>query len=58
MFLRRNRVARELLAGRSGKMVQVRTDASGQLDELVARYPARSVAQLTTHFTRLRVTRR
>lgn len=57
-FLRRNPLARELLAGRSGKMVQVRADASGQLEELIARYPARSATQLTTHFTRLRVTRR
>ena len=56
-FLRRNSLARELLSGRSGKMVQVRADASGQLEELVARYPARNAAQLTTHFTRLRVTR-
>lgn len=57
VFLRRNNLARELLSGRSGKMVQVRADASGQLDELVARYPARSASQFTTHFTRLRVTR-
>ncbi len=56
-FLRRNPLARELLAGRSGKMIQVRADASGQMDELIARYPARSAAQLTTHFTRLRITR-
>lgn len=56
-FLRRNNLARDLLLGRSGKMVQVRADASGQMDELVARYPARSAAQLTTHFTRLRITR-
>ncbi len=56
-FLRRDKLARELLSGRSGKMVQVRADASGQMDELVARYPARSAAQFTTHFTRLRITR-
>ena len=56
-YLRRNSLARELLSGRSGKMVQVRADASGQMDELVARYPALSAAQLTTHFTRLRITR-
>lgn len=57
MFLRSNSVARELLSGRSGKMVQARTNASGELDELVARYPARNAAQFSTHFTRLRVTR-
>lgn len=56
-FLRRNELARALLSGRSGKMVQVRADADGQLDELVARYPARNAAQINTHFTRLRITR-
>ena len=56
-FLRRDNLARELLSGHSGKMVQVRADATGQMDELVARYPARSAAQLSTHFTRLRITR-
>lgn len=56
-FLRNDSLARDLLSGRSGKMVQVRTNASGELDELVARYPARSAAQFNTHFTRLRVTR-
>ncbi len=56
-FLRRDNLARGLLSGHSGKMVQVRADATGQMDELVARYPARSAAQLSTHFTRLRITR-
>ncbi|MDL2336565.1 MAG: M23 family metallopeptidase [Pseudomonadota bacterium] len=56
-FLRGNSIAREVLSGRSGKMIQVRTNASGDLDELVARYPARSAAQFSTHFTRLRITR-
>lgn len=56
-FLRRDNLARELLSGHSGKMVQVRADATGQMDELVARYPARGAAQLSTHFTRLRITR-
>ena len=55
-FLRSNAVARELMAGRGGKMVQVRTGADGELVELVARYPARNPAQANTHFTRLRVT--
>lgn len=56
-FLRGNKAARELLSGRSGKMIQVRADASGQLNELVARYPARNAAQFNTHFTRMRVAR-
>ncbi len=57
IFLRRDKLARELLSGRSGKMVQVNADASGQMKELVARYPARNAAQFKTHFTRLRITR-
>ncbi|HJV63960.1 MAG TPA: M23 family metallopeptidase [Albitalea sp.] len=56
-FIRADATARRLLAGRAGKMVQVRTDAQGQLEELVARYAAESSEQFTTHFTRLRVTR-
>ncbi|MFM9914418.1 MAG: peptidoglycan DD-metalloendopeptidase family protein [Rhizobacter sp.] len=57
VFLRSNGIARELLSGRSGKLIQARTNAAGELDELVARYPARSAALFNTHFTRLRVTR-
>lgn len=56
-FLRRDYLARELLSGRSGKMIQASANAAGQLDELVARYPASSTTQLGTHFTRLRVVR-
>ena len=56
-FIRNDPTARQLLAGRAGKMVQVRTDTSGALEELVARYAATDPTQLATHFTRLRVTR-
>jgi len=56
-FIRGNSVARELLVGRGGKMVQVRTDGSGALEELVARYPTRRVEQIDSHFTRLRILR-
>jgi murein DD-endopeptidase MepM/ murein hydrolase activator NlpD len=56
-FIRTDPTARKLLAGRAGKMVQVRADATGELDELVARYAAESSAQFGTHFTRLRITR-
>jgi len=56
-FLRSDAVAKKLLSGRAGKMVQVRTDASGELDELVARYAAESPDQFGTHFTRLRISR-
>jgi murein DD-endopeptidase MepM/ murein hydrolase activator NlpD len=56
-FLRRDPTARKLLDGRPGKMVQVRTDAQGRVSEFVARYPAQSTQQFSTHFTRLRVER-
>ncbi len=56
-FIRGNSVAKELLAGRGGKMVQVRTNGSGSLEELVARYPTRRAEQVDSHFTRLRIVR-
>ncbi len=56
-FIRSDAVARKLLAGRAGKMVQVRADSSGDLEELVARYAAESSEQFGTHFTRLRISR-
>lgn len=57
-FLRNDPVARKVLAGRPGKMVQVRTDAAGRLDELTARYAAEQPEQFGTHFTRVRIERR
>jgi murein DD-endopeptidase MepM/ murein hydrolase activator NlpD len=54
-FLRGDTSARKLLAGRGGKLVQVRTDAQGRLQELVARYPAERSDLIATHFTRLSV---
>lgn len=56
-FIRNDRSARKLLEGRAGKMVQVRIDESGVLEELVARYPAENPEQFGTHFSRLRITR-
>ncbi len=56
-FLRSDPTARKLLEGRAGKMVQVRTDESGRIEEFVARYPAENPEQLTTHFSRLRIAR-
>ncbi len=56
-FIRANASARQLLEGRGGKMVQARTDASGALTELVARYPAAQDELRGTHFTRLRIHR-
>lgn len=56
-FIRSDRTARKLLEGRAGKIVQVRIDESGVLEELVARYPAENSEQFNTHFSRLRITR-
>lgn len=56
-FVRTDPTARKLLAGKPGKMVQVRTGATGELEELVARYAAESPQQFNTHFARLRVIR-
>ena len=56
-FLRTDPIGRKVLEGRSGKMIRVRTDATGQLDELVARYAAPSPDQISTRFTRLRIER-
>ena len=56
-FLRSDKLARKLLEGRAGKRVQARVDASGQLEELVARYAAPGNDKVPTQFTRLRVER-
>ena len=56
-FLRTDPIARKLLEGRAGKHVQVRTDESGRLEDLVARYAAPGNDKLPTQFTRLRVER-
>ena len=56
-FLRTDPVARRLLQGRAGKMVQARAESDGTLIELTARFPAEKVEQADTHFTRLRIQR-
>ncbi len=56
-FIRRDPVARRLLEGRAGKMVQTEVDDSGRLIGLVARYIAAEPVRVNTHFTRLRVER-
>ena len=57
LFLRTDYFARQVLAGRGGKMVQARAAADGTLQDLVARYPSEQPDQLTTHFTRLSLVR-
>ena len=56
-FLRRDLDARRLIDGRRNKMVQVRTGADGRLLELVGRFHALDSQRMSTHFTRLTVTR-
>lgn len=55
-FLRRDATARALLEGRAGKMVQALA-TNGRLSRLIARSPAESAAQFSTHFTRLTIER-
>lgn len=56
-FVRGNPVAGKLLDSRAGKMVQVRIGEAGQLNELIARYPAEHPDQANTHFSRLRISK-
>ena len=56
-FLRIDPVARRLLQGRPGKMVQARAESDGTLIELTARYPAENAEQAASHFTRLSIKR-
>ncbi|CAN5693201.1 peptidoglycan DD-metalloendopeptidase family protein [soil metagenome] len=56
-FLRTDPMGRKVLEGRGGKMIQVQTDETGALTELVARYAAIDPKQSATHFTRLRMSR-
>ncbi len=57
-FLRTDPVARRLLDGRGGKQVQARTDSSGALVEMVARYAAPDSPRREPQFTRLTVQRK
>ncbi|WP_326538998.1 M23 family metallopeptidase [Pseudorhodoferax sp.] len=54
-FIRRDELARRVVQGRGGKVVQASTDENGMLTQLVARYPAEQSAQRLTHFTRLTI---
>ena len=57
LFLRSDNVARQVLTGRGGKMVQARAAADGSLQDLVARFPTGQAEQVSTHFTRLALLR-
>jgi len=56
-FLRKDPLARRILQGRAGKMVQLTADASGNVQSLVVRFQADKAEQLNTHFSRLSIER-
>lgn len=56
-FMRQDALARRLLQGRGGKLVQARTEADGHLLQIVARFPSELTEQRQTHFNRLTLTR-
>lgn len=56
-FLRNDPLARRILQGRAGKMVQLTADASGTVQSVVTRFPAEKPEQQATHFTRLTIER-
>ena len=58
LFLRTDPIARQLFSGRAGKMVQVRSNAKGQLLELVARYAPDDADLFGSHFNRMHLVRR
>lgn len=51
--LARDPAVRNALGGRAGRLLQVRTTGTGQLLEIVIRYPADLIEQSSTHFNRL-----
>ena len=55
-YLRNDPVARMLLTGRGGKMVQAELRNDGSLLTLVARYPSDRAEEARTHFKRLELT--
>ena len=56
-FLRTDPLARLVLAGRGGKMVQARTNADGRLLTLIARFPAEHSEPHRPYFTRVTIER-
>ena len=56
-FMRNDLVARQLLAGRGGKMVQAQLDGGGRLQQLIARFPSDRAELAKTQFARLTLAR-
>jgi murein DD-endopeptidase MepM/ murein hydrolase activator NlpD len=57
LFIGTDATARQLLAGRGGKMVRAQFDSGGQLQQLIARYPSEKPELAKTHFNRLTLQR-
>ncbi len=55
-FIRSDAVASSVLSGKAGKMVQAVTD-NGKLVSMVVRGPSADMAQVDSHFTRIRIER-
>jgi murein DD-endopeptidase MepM/ murein hydrolase activator NlpD len=55
-FIRSDAVASTVLSGKAGKMVQAMTD-NGKLVSMVVRGPSADLAQVDSHFTRIRIER-
>lgn len=56
-FLRSDPLARRILQGKAGKLVQLTADSSGIVQRIVARFPPERAEQQGTHFTRLSIER-
>ncbi|HEX2011570.1 MAG TPA: M23 family metallopeptidase [Roseateles sp.] len=56
-FLRSDTLARRVLQGRVGKMVQLDAEADGKVRAMIVRFPAELAEQQDTHFSRLSITR-
>ena len=56
-FLRDDPLARRVLQGRPGKLVQLSADAAGRVGSIVVRFPAEQSDQQATHFSRLSISR-
>jgi murein DD-endopeptidase MepM/ murein hydrolase activator NlpD len=56
-LLRTHPTARRVLSGRAGKMIHARSGPTGELAELVARFPVEAGGQAKTHFHRLEIRR-
>lgn len=57
LFLRNDPLARRVLQGRVGKMVQLSANDAGIVQSIIVRFPAELADQQATHFSRLSIQR-